>query len=427
MGAIILSNELIDEAVVNLKPGDFYLPSHRRIFMAMIALYEVGMEIDPILIAEELRRDNSLESAGGILFLTNLTNGLPHVTSIKNFIKIVKGKALLRETIKAAYKIAAEAIEEEDEPAAIVSRAEQAIFDLRSSDNGSSVLNVKQISERARTILEGYLGGTDSALPSPWTALNNLCRGGIHESELWGIASLIKSGKSAAVKQWAHQLVLSGQRVLIFTREMSEVKYLFRMLSPMTDIPTSQIRYGLDANRINDLIRASRQIEQAAPGLFIDPKTSLADEFKARIREMIRLEGIEIVFADYLQLFKSGKKSDSRATEIGYVWRTMKEVAQDFNTRVVAVAQFNREAFKVSDRPMFHQIEGSGEGEKAVDVGIVLWTELAKGEPNMRPATMFIDYQREEDAGTRCELTFHGRTMEFSELAVPERSHDERY
>jgi len=88
LGAIILDNSLIAQAVELLKPSDFYVPSHRRIFTAMIALFERGSEINPILIAEELRRDNSLEASGGVLFLTNLTYGLPHVTSIAQFAKV---------------------------------------------------------------------------------------------------------------------------------------------------------------------------------------------------------------------------------------------------------------------------------------------------------------------------------------------------
>ena len=111
LGAIILDNTLIAQAVELLKPTDFYVPSHRRVFMAMIALFERGSEINPILIAEELRRDNSLEGSGGVLFLTNLTYGLPHVTSIVQFAKVVRGKSLLRQLVKVANKITSEALE----------------------------------------------------------------------------------------------------------------------------------------------------------------------------------------------------------------------------------------------------------------------------------------------------------------------------
>src|SRR5215470_19143199 len=114
LGAVLLDNGLISQAIEQLRPEDFYVPSHRRIFVAMIALFERGSEINPILIAEELRKDNSLDSSGGVLFLTNLTYGLPHVTSIAQYAKVVRGKSLLRQLARVANKITAEALEEED-------------------------------------------------------------------------------------------------------------------------------------------------------------------------------------------------------------------------------------------------------------------------------------------------------------------------
>src|SRR6476661_6312331 len=77
LGAIILDNTIVAQAIEMLKPADFYVPSHRRIFTAMIALFERGSEINPILIGEELKKENALESVGGISFITNLTYGLP--------------------------------------------------------------------------------------------------------------------------------------------------------------------------------------------------------------------------------------------------------------------------------------------------------------------------------------------------------------
>src|SRR5712671_3355767 len=79
LGTILLDNSLIAQAVELVKPESFYVPSHRRIFKAMIALFERQSEINPILLAEEMRRDSSLDTSGGMLFLTNLTYGLPHV------------------------------------------------------------------------------------------------------------------------------------------------------------------------------------------------------------------------------------------------------------------------------------------------------------------------------------------------------------
>src|ERR1051325_1417345 len=130
LGAILLDNGLISQAIELLRPEDFYVPSHRRVFLGMIALFERGSEINPILIGEELKRDGALEQVGGITFITNLTYGLPHFANIAHYAKIVRGKSMLRQLIKATNKITSEALEEEDDPEIILDHAEHAIFQL---------------------------------------------------------------------------------------------------------------------------------------------------------------------------------------------------------------------------------------------------------------------------------------------------------
>src|SRR6188474_3585381 len=130
LGATLLDNSLISQAIEQLKPEDFYVPSHRRIFVAMIMLFERGAEINPILIGEELKKESSLEAVGGISFITNLTYGLPHSTNIAHYAKVVRGKSMLRQLVKAAGKITQEALEQEDEPEIILDHAEHAIFEL---------------------------------------------------------------------------------------------------------------------------------------------------------------------------------------------------------------------------------------------------------------------------------------------------------
>src|SRR5215471_10598365 len=94
LGSILLDNGLVAQAVEMLRPADFYVPSHRRVFQAMIFLFEHGSEINPILIAEDLRRDNSMEIVGGMISLSNLSDGLPRVNSIVPYAKVVRGKSL---------------------------------------------------------------------------------------------------------------------------------------------------------------------------------------------------------------------------------------------------------------------------------------------------------------------------------------------
>src|SRR5687767_9121887 len=115
LGAVLLDNTIIAQVVENLNPQDFYSPLNRRVFAAMVALFERQKQIDPILIGEELKKEGSLESMGGITTITNLTFGLPHFANVEEYIKVVRDKSVIRNLIRACNAITGEALAEEDD------------------------------------------------------------------------------------------------------------------------------------------------------------------------------------------------------------------------------------------------------------------------------------------------------------------------
>ena len=424
LGAILLDNSLIDQAVGMLDASDFYVPSHRRVFEAMKALFSRGAEINPILIGEELKKENALESVGGIGWITDLTYGLPHSTNISHYVKLVRGKTMLRTLVKTASKIVETALAEEDEPEVVIEEAERAIFSLRDERerDGKREVSIKEVAHAARTHLLSLNTQHNSAIPTPWPLLNNACRGGFNPTELWGLIAPQKMGKSAFAKQVAKYAAERGHRVLIFSREMSALKIFYRLLAPITEVPVSQIRYGLDENRVLRSVTGTKELEDL--GIFFNTKTSDIEEARIRTREMVRLQGIKLVIADYANQFSANvRKGANRSEEVQAVWRGFKNSSQEFDVATLALGHptsdsFEREhARKGNDdqrqAPYFHQSAESREAARAVDVGLVLWTETSKGEPGARPATIYIDYQRDEDAGGQIPLVFDGRIMEF--------------
>lgn len=424
LGAILLDNGLINQAIEMLEPSDFYVPSHRRVFTAMKALFERGSEINPILIGEELKKENALESVGGITAMNDLTYGLPRTTDLSNYAKVVRGKSLLRNYIRTAGQITQMALDEEDEPDVIAEAAERMIFSVRDqrTQEGKRELSLKEVASQARTHLLELNKGLNMAIPTPWANLSSACRGGFNPTELWGLIAAQKHGKSAFAKQVAAHAAKKGYRVLIFSREMSELKIFYRLLAPLTDIPVSQIRWGLDENRILRSIGATKDLEDL--GIFINTRTSDIEEARIRTREMVRLEKVGLVIADYANQFSAKvRKGANRAEEVAAIWRGFKNMSQEFGIATLALGHPTSDAFerehakKPKDdqrqAPHFHQSAESREAAKAVDVGLVLWTELGRGEPGARPAKIYIDYQRDEDAGGEIPLIFDGRIMEF--------------
>src|SRR5205823_11647287 len=83
LGAILLDNFAYNQAAESLRPDDFALDAHRRIYSRMLDLAESNRPIDLVTLAEELSRRREVEAVGGVAYLSSLTDGLPHRPNIE--------------------------------------------------------------------------------------------------------------------------------------------------------------------------------------------------------------------------------------------------------------------------------------------------------------------------------------------------------
>src|ERR1700681_4690131 len=133
LGAILLDNNALNAALEKLKPEDFFHDHHRRIYQQMIALGETQQAIDLVTLTDQLHRSGELESSGGPAYIAQLMDGVPHVTNVEHYARIVKEKSLLRGLIYATHAIQQQALEAEDPVDTILSRAEKALSDIKAA------------------------------------------------------------------------------------------------------------------------------------------------------------------------------------------------------------------------------------------------------------------------------------------------------
>jgi len=111
LGAILLDNAALDAALKAVRAEDFFLPQHKVIFRAMLALQKAGRPIDTALLCEGLGARQQLDAAGGVAYITQLPDGLPRVSNTPHYAEIVAQKSLLRQTIYDAHDVQAKAFE----------------------------------------------------------------------------------------------------------------------------------------------------------------------------------------------------------------------------------------------------------------------------------------------------------------------------
>src|ERR1700685_3676103 len=130
LGAILLENAAHAEAAEFLKPEDFSLDSHRRIFLRMSELMDTGRTVDIVTISNELSRYKEVESVGGVAYLASLTEGLPRQPVIEEYIRIVKDKSLLRRLMVICSSAIARAADQSETALEVLGAAESQLLEV---------------------------------------------------------------------------------------------------------------------------------------------------------------------------------------------------------------------------------------------------------------------------------------------------------
>jgi len=127
LGAMMLSREAITAAVeARLEPNDFYKPAHGAIFEAAYGLHSRGEPVDPVTVAEELRRAAQLDQLGGRQTLLRIQASTPASANAQHYAQIVAELAMLRRLIETAGGIQEMAYAAEDAVDETLDRAEAA-------------------------------------------------------------------------------------------------------------------------------------------------------------------------------------------------------------------------------------------------------------------------------------------------------------
>lgn len=412
LGAILLDNQLITQTIEKLSPDDFYSPLHRRIYRAMLALFERSERIDPILIGEELKKDGSIESVGGVAAITNLTYGLPHFSELSDYIKVVKDKATLRNLIRVCNQITSEALAEEQEAELILDRAEQMIFSLADERTRQGFTHVRPVAENVLAKVQEYAKRETHALTGLATGFPDLDQktSGLQKTDLIIVAARPSMGKTALCLTLAQNAaILEHSVVALFSLEMSKEQLVMRMLSSEARVDAHRFRTGyLSRDEWSRLAEAIARLSETK--IFIDDTPGISVmEMRAKCRRLLaEQKRLDLVVVDYLQLMQSSKRSESRQQEVSQISRELKALAKELNVPVIALSQLSRAPeSRNPPRPMMSDLRESGSIEQDSDVVMFIYREnyYKPSEENERLAELIISKQRNGPTGT-VELVF---------------------
>ena len=246
LGAILLDNAAHAEAAEVIKPDDFSLDSHRRIFLRMSELMDSGRAVDIVTLANELSRYKEVEAVGGVAYLASLTEGLPRRPVIEDYIRIVKDKSLLRRLMGICSAAIAKAADQSQEAIGVLDETEAQLLEV-------SEAGLTQGLQPIDDIVRDSFGSIDNlyeqsrevtGLATGFTDLDHMTSG-LQKGELIIIAARPSMGKTAlAINIAQNAAVRYGATVAIFSLEMSKASLLRRMLASQAWVDQQNIQKG---------------------------------------------------------------------------------------------------------------------------------------------------------------------------------------
>jgi replicative DNA helicase len=458
LGALLYDNGAYERLSDRLTGGHFHEPFHQRLFTAIETHIRKGQLAEPILLADEFKRDPAFEALGGLRYLADLVDRAPPAANAPDYARAVYDLALRRELIRIGGDITATAQQVGDSEQTArdqIESAEQRLYTL--AETGETTSGLGSFSDALRGAIEmaAEAYSRDGGLAGISTGLIDLDKmlGGLHRSDLIILAARPAMGKSAlaaniafhTAKNYAWEPQPDGSRktvnggvVAFFSLEMSAEQLALRLLAEVSGVSSDRLRKGeIDASEFGRVRDASMEIQEAP--LFLDDTGGLAvGKMAARARRLKRQHGLDLIVVDYLQLLTTGMSNgvDNRVQEVSMVTQSLKALAKELDVPIIALAQLSRQVENREDkRPQLADLRESGSIEQDADVVMFIYREayyLGRTEPRLDTpehltwqeemdkvnhlAEVIIGKQRHGPIGS-VKLHFNGELTKFSNLA----------
>ncbi len=378
LGSILLAPHVCDDVVLIVRPDDFYLDAHQKLFEHMVGMHESGSRIDTTLLVERLKQAGDFEAVGGAAYLAEVLQSVAVPSHAAYYARIVRDKSTLRHLIGASCDILRDAYDAGQDPAELLSQAEAKVFAVRDRRSNDQITSMHDVLIEAFAVIDRRLEeGGSPGIPTGFTDLDRLT-GGLHDSELIILAARPSMGKTALALNIAeHVSMESGLACLFVSLEMSRVELAQRVLCSVARINGNKFRNGFVTPKEREkLVRVSNRLSSAP--LYIDDTPSRnISEIAACARRLKRKADLRLVIVDYLQLIEPDNSQDSRQEQVARMARRLKAMARELRMPVICLAQLNRQVDegKHGHRPRLSHLRESGAIEQDADVVLFVHRE----------------------------------------------------
>jgi len=421
LSCLLINSEAIELTTQTIPAEAFYFKNHQEIYKAIIFMYENKLSIDVLTLTTFLQEKGLLQKIGGIKVLLELINQIPNLIYLEEYIRIVKDKFLKRSLIKLGYEIINSGYISNMPVENILNNLENELFNLTNKIKIQKVSNNSQLLNSIfYELKEKFLNPTLPGLTSGFHSLDLLTQG-FQKSDLIIIAGRPSMGKTALSLNITLNVIKSSRLpVLFFSLEMSKEQIMYRLLAIETSINQTRLKNGRlyqnDWIKLNKIIKILSKLP-----FFIDDTPDLStQDIRMKIKTIVLEQGqIGLVIIDYLQLMQNSNfKNGNRAQELSQITRSLKTIAREFDTPIIALSQLSRNVEnRLDQKPILSDLRESGSIEQDADLVLMLYRTKSNNPSSitdqvLQLTELIIAKQRNGPIGT-VKLKFNEKQTKF--------------
>lgn len=364
LGAMMLTEDAVDEAIDGLRAEDFFVYRNRTIFEHMKELVAKGKPVDFVTLTDALEATNKMDSVGGYNYINEISTFTPAAANIGHYIEIVRNASKCRKLYEVARKIGLAARNGSD-PEQIMVDALQSLDEIAQSDTGKDeLIDANEMMRRFGAWLDSI---HDTRIKTGWKTIDLLAP--LEPGNVVVIAGRPGMGKSALAEVLGLSIANMGHKVIFVSLEMPEKQLNARAVSHYAGVPLLAINAkkvaGVEAEQVDEAMGFISDMGQ---------RFNLVDNPSAtpqQIRRICKRHRPECVIVDYMQLINPGKecKAENREQTVANIMRYMRQTGRELGIVVILLSQLNRAVEdRENRRPMLSHLRESGSIEQDADM-----------------------------------------------------------
>lgn len=329
LGAFLVENSVTFKAR-EIKADLFYHAAHKEIFNAMINILNQNKAVDMITLTDELEKRGTLNSIGGVTYLTSLVSIVTTTRNIDTHIQILKEKYLVRE---------------------IQTQAQELLNNINSkqiTEIQSDVDELKSIISKNSSAQSSYVDAAD--IDDSYEDYKNIPTGfrkldGVMDGFRYGTLTVLSgkpgAGKSTIINQFLASAIDVGQKAMLYSGELPSktvMDWFRKCVVSECDIKKYQTMYGAKFNAPSE--RAKELIREWIRGkLFIYSEDVIANEKNmcGVIEHLWLKHGVRMFVIDNLMTLSMDNQVDKYESQKLLV-RDLKNLAKKYGLVIILVA-----------------------------------------------------------------------------------------